>query len=254
MMTHPRHRARGDLSDLYIPVPHVTQIFHRLEERIGVDRRGLIGALVLMFLAAWAFVELADDAPEGDYLAWEISVMRSIRGGADEPGGPAWLPAVAKFVTHLGGSAFLVPVTLGAMAWLRRKGRTRAAIFLAATVAVGHLLNFTFKQSFARERPDAVIHLVETNSPSFPSGHSMAATISYLAIAVLLAQNVKHRRHQAAVLVFAFAIIFLVGLSRVYLGVHYPTDVAAGWAAGTAWAVAAGLLAAYISRRPHARR
>ena len=106
--------------------------------------------------------------------------------------------------------------------------RTRWAIVAAFAIAMA---------LFDRTRPDVVPHLVEVSSASFPSGHSMLSMTTYLTLGALLAEVQTERRFRIYVLAWAVALALLVGWSRVFLGVHWPTDVLAGWTAGAAWAL-----------------
>ena len=152
-------------------------------------------------------------------------------------------------ITVLGGPTFLalaVLVVCGYL-WFDRK---YASMWLAATAsATGGLLSTIMKVLFARERPDIVPHLAVATSPSFPSGHSMLAAVIYLTLGALLASFARRRRLRAYVLAVALLLTVLVGSSRVYLGVHYPTDVLGGWMAGLAWALLCWLVARYLQSR-----
>jgi undecaprenyl-diphosphatase len=121
-------------------------------------------------------------------------------------------------------------------------------LLLAATVG-GILLNDVLKGLFGRPRPDTALHLTEVRSLSFPSGHAMESAIIYLTLAALMARLVQGRTLRLYVLAVAALVTLLVGLSRVYLGVHYPSDVLAGWTAGLAWALLCWTTASYLQRR-----
>lgn len=220
----------------------------RYWQRIGGGWIGPLWLTIVFIAAVWGFAELADDAPEGDYLAWENAVLQSFRPEGVPLGGEAVASAL-RDVTALGGSAVIVALTLLILGYLWLCGRYRVAILLAIATAGGQALNLVLKQSFARERPAATLHLVEVNSPSFPSGHSMAASIFYLTSGALLARTARRRREKAYLIGCALLLTLAVGFSRVYLGVHYPTDVAAGWCAGAAWAILCLAVADGLARR-----
>jgi len=206
------------------------------------DRAALLG-LAAFVLAVWAFAELADDAPEGDYLVWEHKIMLLGRqADGITPRGEPWLPEIARDITALGSAPVLVLITVVVLAALALQRRFGVAWLVAGAALGGHLLNLGLKALFARARPDVALHLFEETSPSFPSGHSMSASVIYLTLGLLLAQTFTQRRFRVFLIGLAGLLSFLVGLSRVYLGVHYPTDVAAGWSGGIAWALACGLL------------
>jgi undecaprenyl-diphosphatase len=137
-------------------------------------------------------------------------------------------------------------VAAGYLVLMRRYGATM--LVLVASVG-GGILSQGLKQLFGRPRPEVVPHLVVVESLSFPSGHSMAAAVIYLTLGALLARFAARRRVRIYVIGVSFALTFLIGITRVYLGVHYPTDVLAGWAAGLAWALVCWLVARYLQYR-----
>ena len=162
------------------------------------------------------------------------------------PIGPAWVAEAAHDITALGGRSILVAVTLFALGYLVLERKHGAAVFVTVAVGGGGLLSTLMKELFARGRPDVVPHLVAVSSPSFPSGHSMLGAILYLTLGALLARFAARRRTKVYVLTVALLTTFLIGSSRVYLGVHYPTDVLAGWCAGLVWALICWLVARYL--------
>jgi undecaprenyl-diphosphatase len=143
----------------------------------------------------------------------------------------------------------LVVVLILAVGYLALDGKYAAMYLVAAAAAGGGLLSTAMKSLIGRERPDVVPHFVTVASPSFPSGHSMLAAVVYLTLGALLARFAGRRRVRTYFLAVALLLAFLVGSSRVYLGVHYPTDVLSGWAAGLAWALGCWLLARYLQYR-----
>lgn len=141
----------------------------------------------------------------------------------------------ARDLTALGGYTLLTVLVFTVAYYLRVSGHSSQTWYLIVTVLLGYVTMMCLKSLFARPRPTGVLTLSYVESSSFPSGHSMMSTITFCTIGVLLAELTSKRRLQHFLLVMPFAIAGLVGLSRVYLGVHYPTDVFAGWAAGVAW-------------------
>jgi undecaprenyl-diphosphatase len=212
-----------------------------------------LGTAVLFALAVWVFLQLAVDAPEGDYLVLENRIMQTLRSDGAPLGGEGAV-TVMRDVTALGGAVVIVTMTIFLFGFFWLTGKRRVALLFAAAVAGGQGLNAVLKQAFARERPDATLHLVEVRSPSFPSGHSMAASIFYLTSGALLARTTRRRREKYYLLGCACLLTLAVGFSRVYLGVHYPTDVLAGWCAGTAWAILCWLVADWLARRGALRK
>ena len=124
---------------------------------------------------------------------------------------------------------------------------------VALSVIGGTVLSFGLKLVFERPRPDLVAHLVEVQTASFPSAHAMLSATTYLTLGALLARFEDRRRLKSYVLGVAIGLTVLVGISRIYLGVHWPTDVIAGWCAGAAWAVACARVARYRSHRETVR-
>lgn len=222
----------------------------RLRRAAAIPWGAAIG-LVLFCASVWTFVELADDAPEGDYLEWENRILLASRH-PDEPArglGPWWVPEMARDLTAIGSAAVLTLVTVIIVGLLLMRQRARAALLILAASAGGYAVSTGLKEWFARDRPDVVPHLVEEVSASFPSGHSMVSSAVYLTLGVLLGQTVARRREKIYFIGAALLLTGLVGASRVYLGVHYPTDVLAGWAAGTAWALLCWGMACWLQRR-----
>jgi undecaprenyl-diphosphatase len=216
--------------------------------RPGWDRFVHIVAAAAFVSAAGVFLALANGAPGGDYLPVEMKIMEAMRRGG-EPLGPAGTAALVRDITALGSAVVLILLILLILGFLLMSGRLRVAGLLAVATAGGQALNLGLKNSFARARPDSVLHLVEETSTSFPSGHTMASSIFYLTTGALLARTAARRREKTYFVGAALLITFMIGFSRVYLGVHYPTDVLAGWSAGLAWALACWFVADWLGRR-----
>lgn len=206
---------------------------------------------VTVFCAAtWVFIELADDAPEGDYLETERVVMEWFRHAATgAPVGPHWLPDAVRDLTAMASAIVLILLALLILGYLCLTRRFATAALIAIATAGGEGLNALLKESFERARPAITSHLVEVKTSSFPSGHSMAASIFYLTMGALLAQTARRRREKIYLMSAAILLTLLTGVSRVYLGVHYPTDVLAGWSAGAAWAILCWFVARWLDRR-----
>lgn len=178
--------------------------------------------------------------------------MRALRrpDNPAEPIGPKGFEEMARDISALGGATVVILLTSLVSGYLLLRGRWRRVLLLAVTVAGGHALSHLLKGLYGRERPSVVPHLAYVNSHSFPSGHSLSSSVVYLTIAALLAQSAPGRREKIYLMTIAFGLTLLIGLSRVFLGVHYPTDVLAGWSAGTAWALACWILAERMRRPP----
>lgn len=215
-----------------------------------VKRRsaGVLAALLLAVGALLAFAELAGEVVEGDTQAFDEAVLLSLRTAADtaDPVGPPWVEAAFRDFTTLGGTAVLTAVTLATLGYLLLAGKRATAALVGFAVLGGTLLSALLKAGFQRPRPDLVAHLVDVSSQSFPSGHAMLSTVTWLTLGTLLATVQPTRWLKAYVLGVGISIALLVGVSRVYLGVHWPTDVIAGWCVGAAWALLSWLAAGMV--------
>ena len=195
----------------------------------------ILFAVLTALVGSWAFLEIADEMAEGETQRLDAWVVRSLRRPADAavPIGPRWLVDDVRDLSALGGRSVLILVTAAVVLYLWL-ARTFHAMWVVLGAAVGgQLLSALLKVVFARPRPDIVPHLTTVNFSSFPSGHSMSAAAVYLTLGLLLARFTDRTRLRIYVLTLATFVTFLVGISRIYLGVHYPTDVLAGWAAGS---------------------
>ena len=215
----------------------------------------LIG-LVLAAAALLAFAGLAAEMLEGETLGFDRAVLLALRHPAApyDPIGPRWMTEVARDVTGLGGNAILLFVTLAVAGYLALVRKRAAALLVLVTVGGGVALSTLLKHAFQRPRPDLVPHGVEVYSASFPSGHAMLSAVTYLTLAALLIQVQVQWRAKTYVLMLAVLVTLLIGISRVYLGVHWPTDVLAGWCIGAAWALLCWLAALALQRNRRVER
>ncbi|HKQ46938.1 MAG TPA: phosphatase PAP2 family protein [Phycisphaerae bacterium] len=216
----------------------------------GQEPLVLAGILVLAGLS-WAFIEVADEVAEGNSQDAELAIMRSLRDPADtsRPKGPRWLANAALEWTALGAAPILTIIVLSVTGYLFLVRRTFTATFILASVVGGTILTNLLKGAFGRARPAILPELTEHLSPSFPSGHSLMAAVVYLTLGATLASAARQRRQKFYILGVALFLTLLVGCTRVYLGVHYPTDVLAGWCLGAAWAILCWLVARWLQRR-----
>ncbi len=218
---------------------------------LGRHELGLLIALALGAAGIWGFVELAAEVIEGDTARLDRALLLALRSPADltDPLGPPWVEELFRDFTALGGVGFLTLLTLAVVGFLLLDRRVRAAMLVLTSVGGGTALSMLLKQFFDRPRPDLVPHESFVYTASFPSGHSMMAAVTYLTLGALLARVQPRRPAKAYLLVLAALLTLLVGVSRVYLGVHWPTDVLAGWAAGATWALLCWLAARWLQRR-----
>jgi undecaprenyl-diphosphatase len=171
----------------------------------------------------------------------------------DDPLGPGWVEEMARDVTGLGGVVVLAFTTIVVIGYFLLRRHWALAAYVACAVAGGTLLSSVLKRAFDRPRPELVAHGQEVYTASFPSGHSMLSAIVFLTLGAMLAGTEEDRRVKAYILAVAAFAALAVGVSRVYLGVHWPTDVLGGWAAGTGWALACWAAARHLRERGRLR-
>ncbi len=218
---------------------------------LGRHELATLVLLILVPAGVWAFVVLADAVTEGETESFDERVLLALRNRAvvSDPLGPAWVEDMGRDVTALGGTAFLTLLTLAVSGYLLLDSKRHAALLVLIAVGGGVLLSATLKLGFARPRPDLFPHGQYVSTASFPSGHSMVSAVTYLTLGALLARVQSRPALKAYVLILAALLTFAVGASRVYLGVHWPTDVLAGWTAGATWALLCWLVARWLQRR-----
>ena len=207
---------------------------------------GLGGCILVL-----VFLKLSSEVMEGETLAFDRQIVRAFRK-ADNPAvpiGPAWITSVLLDLTALGGPTVIFLVVAAIVGFLLLQGRYRTSVFVLLTAATGEVLNYAMKGLFFRPRPDIVPHLREAFSSSFPSGHAMQSAIIYLTLGAMLMRVAERRLTKIYCCTVAMGLTGLVGLSRVYLGVHYPTDVLAGWIVGLFWASLWWLIAQHYEVR-----
>lgn len=213
-----------------------------------------IAALVALFVIAIgivSFVELADDMTEADGIAFDNHVLALLRPYADDPGrpwGPWWLKEAAADITSLGGISVLGLFALIVIVFLLSQRKWLSSLLLVVGLAGGVALSEGLKAVFERARPPATMQAVETINASFPSGHALLSTVFYLSVAVMLTRAFPRERFKVFVLGVGILLALLVGLTRIYLGAHWATDVFAGWAVGAAWAMVLWLVAYGVAR------
>jgi undecaprenyl-diphosphatase len=232
--------------------------FHQRVTRKVVERVMTfepIGLMMIAFLAGGLFVffRLTDEVLEGETRAFDEKILLALRDATDlaTPLGPYWFNHAMGDITALGGVTVLTLMTVMGTAFLLLSRQRAIALFMFLSIAGGWLLSSLLKLGVARPRPDIVPHLVEVNDLSFPSGHAMLSAVTYLTLGALLSRAQPYRSTRMFLIGAAFFLTFIIGFSRVYLGVHYPTDVLGGWCAGATWALACWMVARrYISVAP----
>ncbi len=214
-------------------VPHVPERpASRLARVWQAARTPLLWGLLLSFVALWAFQELAENIIAGQTLGFDTQIINAVRGAASPT-----LTSLMMIITLFGDWRVMTPVALIAgLYWLRGRQYGRLAMLLTAA-AGGSLLEQLLKLIFHRSRPDILGRLISVSGYSFPSGHAMISMCLYGMLLYLFAYG-RPRGVQVASLVVAALLLLSIGLSRVYLGVHYPSDVLGGYMAGFIWVIA----------------
>lgn len=203
-----------------------------LELRIAV-------ALLLVVTLGLAFAELTDEVVDQETDAIDRAVFLAFREptAPSDPIGPPWMHEVGRDITALGGVTVLMLLTVAVLGYLWMRRAYRMGWVLLAGFAGASVGTAVLKDIIARPRPALVPHLAEVYSASFPSGHSAMAAATYLTLGMLLARVHRGMRVKAYLVAVMIFVTALVGVSRIYVGVHWPTDVLAGWALGTLWAI-----------------
>lgn len=204
----------------------------------------------------WGFVELTEVARDTATHSFDTEILLFFReaGRPNDPIGPLWMEEAVRDVTALGSMIVLVMVTAVTIFYLLLVRRWRSALLVLVTVGGGQILSSVLKLGIDRPRPDLVSHLAQVQTLSFPSGHAMMAAVTYLTLGTMLAGIVPGRATKIYVLGVAVLVTLMVGVSRLYLGVHWPSDVLAGWCAGFAWAMLCWLVARRLLRRGEPER
>ena len=212
---------------------------------------GLLLSLLIFAGGLWLFFGIAEEMREGELARLDRQVLMAFRDPMDpaRPLGPAWLEEAMRDLTALGSVAVLTTITLAAALYLVLARKARVALFLLVAIGGGVVIGFALKAGFARPRPDLVPHAVRVFTGSFPSGHSMMSAVTYLTLGALLARIEPSRSLKVYLVGLAVLISLVVGISRIYLGVHWPSDVIAGWALGAAWALLCWSLALWLQVR-----
>lgn len=201
--------------------------FKRTEARLLM---ALLGVLALV----WGFLALTDEVREGDTSRFDRTLLLAFRTPHDlaTPIGPRWLQESARDITALGGFTTLSLVTAMGFAILMLLGRRTQAWILGGSVVIAQVLAEGIKAIVQRPRPDLVPQHDMVYSSSFPSGHAMMAPVVYLTLAAIVAAGHRRTAIKVLLLIGATVLVLGIGVSRIYLGVHWPSDVLAGWTLG----------------------
>ena len=212
-----------------------------------------VGLLFVIATGTWGFVSIADEVLEGDSRDIDERILLSMRTAGDpaNPIGPSWFEEAARDVTALGSVAALMIFSVAMAGYMYFAKQPWIALFVVVAVLSGTAVSSVMKSGFNRPRPDLVPHETRIYTKSFPSGHSSMSSLVYLTLGAVMSRAENRRRAKVFLMAVAVFLLLIVGISRVYLGVHWPTDVLAGWAFGVSWAAAAWLVFRLLERRYH---
>jgi len=207
--------------------------------------------LAIVALGGWGFVSIADQVLEGDSHVFDRAILLSMRTSGDtaDPIGPSWFEEASRDVTALGSVAALTLSTAAMAGYLYFKKQSWVGLFVVVAVLSGTALSTALKSGFDRPRPELVPHETRIYTKSFPSGHSAMSSLVFLTLGAVVARAERDRRTKVYLMTVPVVLSVLIGVSRVYLGVHWPTDVLAGWLLGITWASASWLIFRYLQRR-----
>jgi undecaprenyl-diphosphatase len=225
-------------------------VWTHIASRDRDELRLLLGAIVLVGITL-GLLALVGNVLEGDTQHFDERLLRALRkaDAPAEPVGPRWLKLAAFDITALGGPTVLGLTVVAVTGYLMLHGFFRNALFVLVASAGGWIINDVLKLLFARPRPSVVPHLREVSSLSFPSGHALTSAVVFLTLGTLLMRVAKKPLAKWYCFATAMGATALVGASRVYLGVHYPSDVVAGWLIGLSWALICWMLERSLERR-----
>lgn len=212
----------------------------------------LVASLAVIATALLAFIEIADEMTEGEAHAFDMAVLQALHpdvANPSDPIGPFWLDHAAADLTALGSVSVLAAISLLVGGFLVLQRRRLEAAIIAVAFGGGLAISQGLKEVFGRERPPEVYRASEILNASFPSGHALLSAVVFLTLGAMLAQAARGRALRAYVMSVAIMLVLLVGVTRIYLGVHWTTDVLAGWSVGAAWATTCWLAGRWLKSR-----
>ena len=207
--------------------------------------------MLSIVLGISVFFTISNLIQAGSIQKYDELILYSFRDPQDVtiPIGPVWLKEVMRDVTSLGGGTVLTILIVNISLFLLLKKKYFAFFFVIVASLGGFFVDISLKSLFARERPDIMLHLTLVTSKSFPSGHSMMSAAIYPTLAAIIARIQGNFKIRIFVISASVVLMILIGFSRVYLGVHYPSDVIGGWTAGLTWATICWFAALYFERK-----
>ena len=225
--------------------PHYRQIYGFV-----TGESKLLAAIALISGLVLAFLRIADEMVEGEMEAFDNSILMLFRDPAniDQVIGPDWLHEMVRDITALGSFAVLGLIVVAVCSYLLLARMRREALLVVCSVLGGTILSTVLKMSYDRPRPDLTA-MSQQFTASFPSGHAMLSAVTFLTLGALLARLAPTRPLQVFAIGAAVVLTLLVGFSRLFMGVHYPSDILAGWCLGAAWALLCFIIATLLQRR-----
>lgn len=210
----------------------------------------LLAAIALISGLILAFLQIADEALEGEMEAFDNAILMLFRdpSNIDQVIGPVWLHEMVRDITALGSFAILGLIVLGVCVYLLMAKMRASALLVVISVLGGTLLSTVLKMSYNRPRPD-LTSMSHQFTASFPSGHAMLSAVTFMTLGAVLAQLAPTRALRIFTIAAAIFLTAIVGSSRIFMGVHYPSDVLAGWCLGAAWALLCSTIAVVLQRR-----
>lgn len=210
----------------------------------------LLAAIAIISGLILAFLQIADEMIEGEMEAFDNAILMVFRdpGNVDQVIGPVWVHEMVRDITALGSFSLLGLIVLGVCVYLILVRKRSAALLVIVSVLGGTILSTVLKMTYNRPRPEFEAMSTQFTA-SFPSGHAMLSAVTFLTVGALLARLAPSRALQIFSIVMAILLTLLVGVSRIYMGVHFPSDVLAGWCLGAAWALLCSTVALMLQRR-----
>lgn len=210
----------------------------------------LLAAIAIISGLILAFLKIADEMLEGEMEEFDNTILMWFRDptNIDQTIGPSWVHEMVRDITALGSFSLLgliVAVVCISLVMARKRG---AALLVIISVLTGTLISTVLKTSYDRPRPDLTT-MSEQFTASFPSGHAMLSAVTFLTLGAVLAQLAPTRALRIFSFTMAIILTVMVGMSRIYMGVHFPSDVLAGWCLGAAWALICSTVALFLQRR-----
>lgn len=223
--------------------------YRRVHSFVTAESR-LLAAIAIISGLVLAFLQIADEMIEGEMEAFDRSILMLFRDptNIDQVIGPAWVHEMVRDITALGSFSLLGLIVVAVCSYLLLAGMRSAAMLVAISVIGGTILSTVLKMGYARPRPDLAV-MSEQFTASFPSGHAMLSAVTFLTLGALMARFAPSRPLQILSISLAICLTVLVGASRLYMGVHYPSDILAGWCLGAAWALLCSTVGAVLQRK-----